>query len=138
MITVHRKARAPTSAGRSALQQFRRNDSTDLSNRTRTEPPTLILAATLTVMERPLADDETLRRHATVLTVLADAYGLSDLGLGDDPGELIAAVAPGRTYFDIARFEMAVTDTLGVTVHVTPSTAQGAHVRGPLTAGAAA
>jgi hypothetical protein len=89
-------------------------------------------------MERPLADDDALRRHATVLRVLADAYGLSDLGLGDDPGELIATVAPGRTYFDIARFEMAVTDTLGVTVHVTPSTAQGAHVRGPLTAGAAA
>ena len=88
-------------------------------------------------MERPLADDDALRRHATVLTVLADAYGLSDLGLGDDPGELVATVGSGRTYFDVARFEMAVTDTLGVTVHVTPSTAQGAHVRETLTAGAA-
>lgn len=92
----------------------------------------------LIIVEQPLADDEALRRHATVLAVLADAHGLSDLGLGDHPGEIVVSVEPGRTYFDVARFEMAVADMLGITVHVTPSSAPGAHVRARLTAPAAA
>lgn len=90
------------------------------------------------VMERPLADDEALRRHATVLSVLADGYGLTDLGLGDNPGELVATVALGRTYFDVSGFEMAAADMTGLTVHVTPSTAPGARMRESLTARPAA
>lgn len=95
-------------------------------------------APMLAVMERPLADDEVLRRHAGVLAVLAGTHGLSDLALGDNPGELVATVAAGRTYFDVARFEMAVIDTLGFTVFLTPSTAPGAHIRERLASGAAA
>jgi len=87
-------------------------------------------------MERPLADDDVLRQHATVLRVLADEHGLTDLALGDSPAEIIATVAPGRTYFDVARFELAAADLLGVIVHVTPSSAPGARVRGPLAAAA--
>lgn len=93
---------------------------------------------TLVAMEPPLADDDVLRRHATVLKVLGETHGLTDLVLGDDPGELVATVAPGRTYFDVARFEMSVADVLGFTVHVTSSGAPGAHARASLAANAAA
>lgn len=48
-------------------------------------------------MKRPLADDEALLRHATTLRVLAETHGLTDLGFGDAPGEIVATVAPGRT-----------------------------------------
>lgn len=84
-------------------------------------------------MKRSLADDETLLRHVTTVRVLAEAHGLTELGLGDDPGEIVATVAPGRTYFDLARFEMEAIAVLGVEVHVTPSSAPGAHVRAALT-----
>ena len=90
----------------------------------------------LIIMERPLADDDVLRQHATVLRVLAEEHGLSDLALGGSQAELIATVAAGRTYFDVARFELAAADLLGVLVHVTPSSAPGAHVRAPLAAAA--
>lgn len=96
------------------------------------------IPASLVFMEPPLADDDVLRRHATVLTVLGETHGLTDLVLGVDPGELVATVAPGRTYFDVARFEMSVADVLGFTVHVTPSGAPGAHARASLAANAAA
>lgn len=89
-------------------------------------------------MEPPLADEAALRQHANVLTVLADAHGLSDLGLGELAGELVATVASGRTYFDIARFEMDAANMLGLTVRVTPSEAAGARVRAPLVPPAAA
>lgn len=89
-------------------------------------------------MDAPLADDAVLRRHATVLTALGETHGLTNLVLGDDPGELVATVAPGRTYFDVTRFEMSVADVLGFTVHVTPLGAPGAHARASLAANAAA
>lgn len=89
-------------------------------------------------MEPPLADDDLLRRHATVLKVLGETHGLMDLELGENPGELVAVVDPGRTYFDVARFEMNVADVLGFTVHVTSSGAPGARVRASLAANAAA
>lgn len=83
-------------------------------------------------MKRPLADDEALLRHATTLRVLAETHGLTDLGFGDAPGEVVATVAPGRTYFDLARFEMEAIVVVGCEVHVTPSSAPGAHVRSAL------
>lgn len=89
-------------------------------------------------VEPALADDQTLRRHATVLKVLGETHGLSDIELGDDPGELVATVESRRTYFDVARFEMSVADMVGMTVHVTPSGAPGARVRVPLSPSAAA
>lgn len=89
-------------------------------------------------MKRPLADDETLLRHATILRVLAETHGLTDLGLGDAPGEIVATVTPGRTYFDLARFELEAIAVVGVEVHVTPSSAPGAHVRSALISSVAA
>lgn len=42
-------------------------------------------------------------------------------------------VAPGRTYFDLARFEMEAIAVVGFEVHVTRSSAPGAHIRSALT-----
>lgn len=83
-------------------------------------------------------DDEVLRHHAELLTVLAERHGLSSLALGEAPGELVAVVEEGRTYLDVTAFELEVLDTLGRDVRVTPSGAPGAHAREPLTAAPAA
>jgi hypothetical protein len=99
-------------------------------------PLTPSSGSNLITMERPLADDDALRQHDTVLRVLAEEHGLMDLALGDGQAEIIATVAPGRTCIDVARFELAAADLLGVVVHVTPSSAPGAHVRAPLAAAA--
>lgn len=85
-------------------------------------------------MNVPLADDEALHRHAALLEVLAERHGLSSLALGSAPGELVVIVGEGRTYLDVAAFELEVIDAVGRDVHVTPTGAPGAHIRAPLTA----
>lgn len=79
------------------------------------------------------ADDDALRRHAALLEVLARQHGLANLALGAAPGELVADVASGRTYFDVIAFELDVLDVTGCDTHVTPSGAPGASVRERLT-----
>ncbi len=85
-----------------------------------------------------LAGDDELRRGAALLQVLAERHGLSDFALGTDPGELVAAVAAGRTYLDVIAFELDVLDTVGREVRVTPAGATGARVRESLSAASAA
>lgn len=93
---------------------------------------------TVVDVDAPLADDEVLHRHAALLEVLAERHGLSALALGSAPGELVAGVREGRTYLDVAVFELEVIDAVGRDVHVTPAGAPGAHIRAPLTAAPAA
>lgn len=64
---------------------------------------------------------------AELLWRLATSHGMSDLHLGEDPGELVAAVADDRTYFDITVFEDEVEARLGWRPAVVPSSAPGAH-----------
>jgi hypothetical protein len=90
------------------------------------------------IVSSNVADDATIRRHARALQVLGERHGLSGLALGDAPGELVATVQPGRTYLDVAAFELKVLDAVGRDVRVTPSGAPGAHARAPLADASAA
>jgi len=92
----------------------------------------------MVVVKVALAEDDELRRGAALLQVLAERHGLSDLALGADLGELVAAVASGRTYLDVTAFELDVLDTVGREVRVTPAGAPGARVRESLSAASAA
>ncbi len=51
------------------------------------------------------ASEELLDRYGAVLVGLGRSHGLSRLRHGG-PGILIADVEPGRTYMDLARFEL--------------------------------
>jgi hypothetical protein len=76
------------------------------------------------VNRRPSSDE--LEAAAQLLLRLAAERGLSDLYLGDDPGELVVTVEPNRTYFDIVAFEDEVESRLGWRPAVVPATAPGA------------
>jgi hypothetical protein len=67
-----------------------------------------------------------LEAASELLWRLAASHGLSDLHLGEDPGELVAAVGGDRTYFDIVAFEGEVESRLGWRPMVVPSSAPGA------------
>lgn len=86
------------------------------------------LSATL-----PLADDSLLRDHGDLLGTLAEQHGLADPRLGQDQGEIIVTVGPGRDGFDLAEFESEVRNLLRADVAVTSSRAPGAVSRGALT-----
>lgn len=67
-----------------------------------------------------LATEELLDRFAAVLTDLADRHGLSNLRQADR-GAVVADVAPGRTYLDLADFELEAESVLGAALFVIPS-----------------
>lgn len=92
----------------------------------------------MATMEPQWADDQTIRKWDQVLTVMAEQHGLRNLALGELRGELIAEIDSARTYFDVARFELAVEPILGAPVRITLSGAPSAHVRAPLNDTAAA
>ena len=75
-----------------------------------------------------------LETAAELLWRLATTHGLSELHLGENPGELVATVADDRTYFDIVAFEDEVESRLGWRPAVVPSSAPGARP-GPKLAG---
>lgn len=56
-----------------------------------------------------LADQGTLVRFAVPLSTLGRQHGLSNFHLAGE-GRLIADIAPGFTYMDVARFEIAAED----------------------------
>ena len=60
---------------------------------------------------------------ARLLHDLAAPYGLTRLHHGDEPGEIVADVEPGRTYMDIARFELDIEDRFGWAINVTSARA---------------
>jgi hypothetical protein len=61
------------------------------------------MSATLEGMLNP-ASPELLDRFAAVLATLGARHGLSNFRHGEE-GEVVADVEPGRTYFDLGRFE---------------------------------
>lgn len=71
-------------------------------------------------------DVEDLLGAAGLLGKLAASHGLSNLRLGDEPGEVVVDVAAERTYFDIVAFEDEVEARLGWRPTVTSSGAPGA------------
>lgn len=96
------------------------------------------MSDTITVMEP--ATSRQLDRHVAVLRNLAAKHGLSNLRHSTRPGTLVADVDRGRTYFDLARFEVEAEAILRATVYVLPAGAPAAAelVRGPLGVSAAA
>lgn len=73
----------------------------------------------------PAAPPELLDRYAALLIDLAKRHGLSNLRHGG-PGKIVADVERGRTYFDLARFEMEARSVLGHDVAVISSDAPSA------------
>lgn len=78
-----------------------------------------------TVRSVESASEEQLDRATPVLLNLARRHGLSSLRHAG-PGLLVADVANGRTYFDIARFELEAEAVLRAAVHVVSSGADAA------------
>jgi len=74
---------------------------------------------------KPAAPPELLDRYAALLVDLAKRHGLSNLRHGR-PGKVVADVDQGRTYFDLARFEMEACSVLGHDVAVISSDAPSA------------
>ncbi|MGH8906998.1 MAG: hypothetical protein ACRD0K_10880 [Egibacteraceae bacterium] len=60
-----------------------------------------------------------LRRNRSVVSRLAERHGLSDLRV-TKTGRLLVSVAEDRTYVDIAEFDAAVEDALGVAIDAIP------------------
>lgn len=73
---------------------------------------------------RPSADE--LDAAAELLAQLAPTYGLSELRHGNEPGEVVATLADGRTYFDVVEYESAVEAHMGWRPDVTVTGAPGA------------
>jgi hypothetical protein len=61
-----------------------------------------------------------LRTNAATIHQLGHRYGLHSFALSAEPGELIATLDEGRSYFDITGFEMDLSSMLGATVEVVP------------------
>lgn len=78
-------------------------------------------------------DREELESAAELLWRLAAEHGLSGLHLGEGPGELVAAVAADRTYFDVVAFQDEVESWLGWRPALVPASAPGARRGAPLT-----
>lgn len=81
------------------------------------------------------ASEETIVRYARVLTTLGLRNGLTNLRRAGD-GHVLADITPGRTYFDVAGFELEAESLIGESVDVILSgtSAGDATDRGPLTA----
>jgi len=75
------------------------------------------------------APDELLDRYAAALVALAASHGLSNLRHGG-PGTIIADVERGRTFFDLANFELEAESLLGHEVFVMSSDAPAAQTPG--------
>ena len=75
----------------------------------------------MTAMSLP-ANEELLDRYTAVLVGLGQRHGLSGLRHGG-PGTLVVEVEPGRTYLDLARFELEAEALLGAGVTVVSSDA---------------
>ncbi|MGH9064934.1 MAG: hypothetical protein ACRD0L_13360 [Acidimicrobiales bacterium] len=73
-----------------------------------------------------------LEAAADLLWRLAAEHGLSDLRLGESPGQLVAAVAEDRTYFNIVAFQDEVESWLGWRPMLVPASAPGARPGRPL------
>jgi len=75
----------------------------------------------------------TLHANAATIQQLGRRYGLHSFALSSEPGELVATLEEGRTYFDITAFEADASHLLGATVEVVPR-GPGVDVqeRGPL------
>lgn len=83
----------------------------------------MICGATIPDVET--ASEEQLDRATPVLRNLARRHGLSNLRHAG-PGVVVADVASGRTYFDVARFELEAEAVLRAAVHVVSSGAEAA------------
>lgn len=81
------------------------------------------------------ANEEQLVRFARVLATLGERHGLSNFRKAGE-GQVIADIEKGRTYFDVAGFELEAENLLQAGVSVVLSgTEFAAQVdRGPLTA----
>jgi hypothetical protein len=79
------------------------------------------------------ATDDQLGRFARALENLGLRHGLSNFRLGR-PGELIADIAGGRTYLDVARFELDAEAVVqaGVSVLLSGTDRAARSDRGPL------
>ena len=79
------------------------------------------------------ASEELLDRFAAVLANLGARHGLSNLRHGG-AGTVVADVEAGRTYLDLARFELEAESLLGTSLTVVSSDAPRADriVAGPL------
>lgn len=75
----------------------------------------------------PPASDELLDRYGGVLHTLGAAHGITGLRHGR-PGVVVGDVAPGRTYFDMARFELEAESLLKASVALVSSDAPAAAV----------
>lgn len=74
-----------------------------------------------------------LARAAELLETRAAKHGLSNLRLSTRAdGDVVADVAPDRTYFDIAAFELEVEELLGWAPNIVASGAPGASPGEPL------
>ena len=71
------------------------------------------------------ASDELLDRYGAVLATLGESHGISGLRHAGE-GTVVADVAPGHTYFDLARFELEAESLLGAALAVIPSSAPAA------------
>ena len=76
-----------------------------------------------------------LTQAAALLDTRATKHGLANLRLstGAD-GDVVADLMPGRTYFDIAAFELEVEELLGWAPNIAASGAPGASPGEPLRA----
>jgi hypothetical protein len=85
------------------------------------------------------ATEERLVRFAQVLTDLGVRHGLSNLHRAGD-GRTIADIAEGKTYLDVARFELEAETVLqaGVSVILSETETASRLDRGPLLANRAA
>lgn len=83
----------------------------------------------------PRASERQLDRAAAQLTDLGARHGLSGFRHAGE-GRLVADITPGRTYFDIARFELEAETMLGAAVDIIPAQTPSAAVLAgrPLTA----
>ncbi len=77
-------------------------------------------------------EERELEAAAELLWRLAAEHGLSDLRLGAGLGQLVAAVAEDRTYFDIVAFQDEVESWLGWRPTLVPANAPGARPGPPL------
>ncbi|MFC0861618.1 hypothetical protein ACFHYQ_04830 [Sphaerimonospora cavernae] len=62
----------------------------------------------------------TLHANAATIRQLGRQYGLHSFTLSGEPGELVASLDEGRTYFDVTAFEADASGLLGATVEVVP------------------
>jgi hypothetical protein len=68
---------------------------------------------------RPATAEE-LRANAATIHQLGRRYGLHTFALSGEPGELVATLDEGRTYFDVTGFEADASGLLGSVVEVVP------------------